>query len=309
MARRYKQKQQTMKTILTTLLLMLAIAGCNAQNDNMRDDVQCGGYRSKNYDTKPLKNVQGELTKIYCTYIDNDQYEPTLVRYEIKLDDTSFNGSISRERGYESYVFNVKKDAKLTRTISKALKESGIMEYNQWNVHVNGLPPITEFYISADFSSGEHFFMEFNGGHSPAGFMEKVAKFNNVVCKLADYSPEKCEKSKPYVSPYLGEHHFTYDKKGKVQHFSFIVENTSGRDNAEVISTGDFGEFHARCNASNVSGRYFFSIISYYDDSKITDVTINSLAGILDHNGGVITLEPLQAAPTLPDRNKLKEEK
>lgn len=298
-----------MKTILATLLLMLAIASCNAQNNNMNDKVQCGGYRSNNQDTEPIKNVKGELTKMYCTYINTEQYEPSLVRYEIQLDDTSFSGSISRERGYDSYAFNVKNDAKLTQTISNALKESGIMEYNKWNVHVNGLPPITEFYISADFSSGEHFFMEFNGGRSPEGFMEEVVAFNDAVCKLADYSPEKCEKSKPYVSPYLGEHHFTYDKKGKVQHFSFIVEKTTGNDNAEVISDGDFGYFHARCDARNVSGRYFFSILRYYDDSKITEATPNSLAGILDHINGEITLEPLQAAPTLPDRSRLKKEK
>ena len=60
-----------MKTRLLTLLLLLSsIAGGNAQNDNM-DTPVCGGYRSNNHNTKPLENVKGELTSIYCNFYDD----------------------------------------------------------------------------------------------------------------------------------------------------------------------------------------------------------------------------------------------
>ena len=56
-----------MKTILATLLLMLAVASCNAQNNNMNDKVQCGGYRSNNQDTEPIKNVKGPGCHLYVS--------------------------------------------------------------------------------------------------------------------------------------------------------------------------------------------------------------------------------------------------
>jgi len=297
-----------MKTILT-MLLLLAVAGCNAQHNNMRTQ-ECGGYRSNNQNTKPLENVKGELTYLFCTFYDGYSSEaPDFVEYEIRLNDTTFRGSISpTESGYDPYKFNVKKDARTTQALSKALKESGLLQFNGWNVHVNGLPPTTDFYISATFSTGEKFFMEFNGGRMPEGFTDASKVFNDAVIKAADFAPEKCEKSKPYVNPYHGEHHFNYSKDGKQQSFTFIVTPQGGEENAEVISKGDFGYLHARCNAHNVSGRYFVSILGYYDDSQITTPTRNSLAGILDHINGKITLEPLQAAPDLPDRSKLKKD-
>ena len=296
-----------MKTRLLTLLLLLSsIAGGNAQNDNM-DTPVCGGYRSNNHNTKPIENVKGELTSIYCNFYDEYYNEqPSIVQYSIRLDDTSFNGSIARERGYDSYKFNIKKDAKTIQTLTKALKESGLLKFNDWNVYVNGLPPITEFFISASFSTGEKFFMEFNGGRMPDGFMDAVQVFNDAVCKAADFTLDKCPKSKPRVNPYHGEHHFSYSKDGKQQSFTFIVKSTGGEENAEVISKGNFGYLHARCNAHNVSGRYFVSILGYYDDSAITTPTPNSLAGILDNVNGTLYLEPLQAAPDLPDRSKIK---
>ena len=308
MERQTRQKTATeMKTILT-LLLLLSVAGCNAQHNNMREP-ECGGYRSRNYDTEPLENVKGELTSIYCEFYDEYHSEkPALVTYDIRLDDTSFNGSISRERGYDSYKFNVKKSAKTVQALSKALKESGLLRFNGWNVYVNGLPPITEFFISASFTTGEKFFMEFNGGRMPDGFMDAVQVFNEAVCKAADFTPDKCEKSKPYVNPYHGEHHFHYSKDGKQQSFTFNIKSTGGEENAEVISDGDFGYLHARCNAHKVSSRYFVSILGYYDDSKITTPKPNSLAGILDNINGTLYLEPLQAAPDLPDRSKIKKE-
>ena len=289
------------------MLLLLAVVGCNAQQNNMTNQ-ECGGYRSNNHNTKPLENVKGELTYLFCTFYDEYSSEaPDFVKYEIRLSDTTLNGSISpSERGYDPYKFNAKKDAQNIQALSKALKESGLLRFNGWNVYVNGLPPITEFFISATFSTGEKFFMEFNGGRMPEGFMEAVKGFNDAVVKVTDFAPEKCEKSKPYVNPYHGKHHFDYSKDGKQQTFTFIVTPKGGEENAEVISKGDFGYLHARCNAHSVSGRYFVSILGYYDDSEITTPTRNSLAGILDHINGKITLEPLQAAPDLPDRSKLK---
>lgn len=184
-----------MRTITLTLLLMLTyLVGCNAQNNTMREPV-CGGYRSNNHDTKPLENVKGELTEIYCKFYDEYHSEmPALVEYSINLDDTSLSGYMSREKGYDSYKFNVTPDAKTIQALSKALKESGLLRFNGWNVYVNGLPPITEFFISASFSTGEKFFMEFNGGRMPDGFMDAVAVFNDAVCKAADFSLDKCQK-------------------------------------------------------------------------------------------------------------------
>ena len=296
---------------LLTLLLLLTAASCNAQHNNMNRTEQCGGYRSNQHETKPIDNVQGTLTSLYCTFHDMMWYgEPSFVRYDIKLDDKTFAGTIAREQGYDSYKFDIPNDAKTTEELTKALKQSGLLKFNTWNVYVNGLPPTTDFYISAQFSSGEKMFMEFNGGHCPSGFMDAVKVFNEAVRKAADYSPDKCPPTKPYVSPYLGEHRFIYQKDGRRQEFKFAVENSAGHgDNAEVLSTGDFGMLHARCSARNVTGRYFFSILSYYDDSQITTPKPNSLAGILSTAGGKIYLEPLQAAPKLPDRNLIQEQK
>lgn len=287
------------------MLLILTVISSYAQHNNMKKDEE-GGYRSKKFDTKPLEHVEGVITKLDCTFLDADRTEePTLIRYDIQLNDQKFHGSIAREGKYNAYNFDKPADS-IRLQLTKALKDSKLLQYNQWNVYVNGLPPISEFYINAKFSTGEKFFMEFNGGRAPNGFMEAVKIFNDAVYKAAEFSLDKCEKAKPYVNPYIGEHHFHYQKNGKEQFFVFKIEKQSQNDNAEVISYGSYGKFHARCNASNVGGRYFCSILSYYEDSEITTPAKKSLAGILDNNKGTIYLVPLQAAPELPDRSEIK---
>ena len=112
------------------------------------------------------------------------------------------------------------------------------------------------------------------------------------------------------MSPYVGTHHFVYNKNGKHQDFTFIVEPKGSPDgNAEVISDGDFGYVHLRCAANKVSGKYHFDVLRHYDDSKVRNVTKNSLAGIISMQKDVFFLEPLQACPDLPDRSLLEQEK
>jgi len=297
-----------MKISIILLLIVFSIIS-NAQNINsdMRNENEiCGGYRSKNTKTQPLKDIKGEVVKLYCTYYNRESTQ-SFIKYDMQLDSLSLKGSISPEGEYEKFQFNIENTAKNIQTLSKALKESGLLDFNKWSVYVNGLPPIVEFYISATFSTGEQLYIEFNGGHSPDGFDKAADKFSEAFLNIVEYSPDKCKALKPYVNPFLGEHHFVYSKNGKEQFFNFIIENNTGKDNAEVISKGDFGEFHARCNATNVTGRYHVSILRYYDDSNVKTAKEGSLAGIIFNNNGNLWLEPLQAAPDLPDRNRILE--
>ncbi len=292
-------------------MFVLCIFVCNAQNnsDMIKEPEICGGYRSNNRTVSPIENVKGEVEELYCVFYDGINTYASFLKYELNLDSANFKANISREGCYEPFKFNTENSPNLKKKLSDALKNSGLFKFNNWSVHVNGLPPIVEFFISAKFSTGEKFYMEFNGGRSPRGFEDAVNAFSDEILQLTGYTPEKCNPSKPYVNPFLGRHHFVYSKNGKLQHFDFILENTTGIDNAEVISTGDFGDFHARCNASKVSGRYHFSLNSYYDDSKIKNVSKNSLTGIIYSNAGKLYLEPLQAAPSLTDRTGIAEDK
>lgn len=294
------------------LPIVFLMQSCNAQNNsnmNINSNV-CGGYTSNNRTTKPLENVSGEVEHLYFHFYNGNHSDNLPTSYRIDIDNQELKAKLSAPTdGYDNYEYNAEYTKDIQQKLSKALKESGLLIYNKWNVVVAGLPPIYDMVLDAKFSSGEKLYIEFNGERYPNGLDIAAEKFAKAICELTNYSPEKCPKSKPYVNPYLGKHKFVYNKDGKTQTFTFILENTSGKDNAEVISEGDFGYFHARCYTSNLSNCYHFNILSYYDDSKITTESKHSIAGILYNNNGNLTLEPLRACPDLPDRSKLKEEK
>ena len=293
---------------LIPLMMLFNFLSCNMFGQK---SPECGGVVYNVRKTKPLNNVSGTISNIsfslYNGEWNREQFPLTL---DFDLKDGVFSGSVCRDLDYESYKFEYDADAEMVGKLSNLLKESGIMEFNNWNVVVAGLPPIYDVNISANFTSKEHLYINFNGGRDPVGFNECLQKFVLSICELVDYDPEKCPKAKPYVSPYVGTHHFVYNKNGKHQDFTFIVEPKGSPDgNAEVISDGDFGYVHLRCAANKVSGKYHFDVLRHYDDSKVRDVTKNSLAGIISMQKDVFFLEPLQACPDLPDRSLLEQEK
>lgn len=291
-------------------LLTLVLLNLNSCNMFGQDRPVCGGVVHDVHKTKPLENVKGTVTYLSFEVYNRewmDGEKPLSV--ECMLREGHFRGSVARDEEHESFKFDFEADDVFFKKLSDALKESGMLEFNNWNVEVAGLPPTYDLYISAKFSTGESLYINFNGGRAPVGFSECALNFALSVCRMVDYDREKCPKLKPYVSPYVGTHNFIYQKNGKTQHFTFIVESTGGSDgNSEVISDGDFGYVHLRCAANRVSGKYHFDVLRHYDDSKLTQVKKNSLAGIISLKNDVFYLEPLQAAPDLPDRSLLKQE-
>ena len=275
-----------------------------------QDRTVCGGVVRDVRKIKPLENIKGSVTYLSFEVFNREWMggeKPLSV--EGMLCEGHFGGNVARDEEHESFKFDFDADDTFIKKISNALKESGMLEFNNWNVKVAGLPPTDDFYISAKFSTGESLYINFNGGRSPVGFSECALNFVMSVCRMVDYDPEKCPKLKPYVNPYVGTHNFVYQKSGKTQHFTFIVEPTGGDDgNSEVISDGDFGYVHLRCAANKVSGKYHFDVLRHYDDSGLTQVQKNSLAGIISLKNGDFYLEPLQAAPDLPDRSLIKQE-
>ncbi len=311
-----------MKKLILLTLLPLTIASCSAQNQGdmnifkriFNGRPECGGTISKDLDPKPLENVKGYVTYISCTYNDADvNYKSVMPRaLELFIFEGKLKGSVSRQndsKRYDSFNYELPFNEQLGTQIADAIRNSGMLAFNEYSWVVAGLPPCYDFDISATFSSGEKLYIKFNGDRCPAGFRDVTNSFVTAICKMVDYSPEKCPEEKPYVSPFIGEHHFVYNGDGKTQSFTFIMrQKVEDGCNAEVISDGDFGYIHLKCSTSNVSGGLFFDVVSHYEDSKIQSVAKNSLAGILSIQDGVIYLKPLQAAPDLQDRSLLKEQ-
>ncbi len=162
------------------LLACLLMAGCGAINDNamfgwIRKSPERGGYSSKNERSKPLGNVSGELVSLLFDY-----YNASLsgmVGTKVRLTDGKVTFVLKPTMYSEKETIELNATPELRRALDSLVKESGMMEYNKWSVHVNGLPPTHDCHMSADFSTGEHLSFSFNGGNCPIGFSSVAEAF------------------------------------------------------------------------------------------------------------------------------------
>lgn len=149
-------------TLFAVILLMTACVSCDKGDNPEPDPPIDGGYRSKNYETSPLGNIEGSLVRLEMKLI--DEYIETF--------------KIEEENGVYrvTHTKNGREDSQLIDKISSEwlgefIKTCGINRFNGFDVYVNGVPDDAGYiYCSADYSSGEHLFFEGNAGNEPEDF-------------------------------------------------------------------------------------------------------------------------------------------
>ena len=277
---------------------------------NAKKPPDCGGKRYDERKMKPLTDVSGTITQLSLFFYNYQcNTDSTVLSCNLNVADSKLSAELSVDREHSAYKFDTDFTAEIADNIKQQLRQSGLLAMNGWCVETNGLPLTEDCSLSITFSSGKRYHMSFNGGAYPPGFKEASKQFLAYIERLTDYAPSKCELIPPYVSPFVGTHVFVYKRDGKTQRFTVTVKNTSGTDNVELVSEGDFENEHIRANGSKVYGareQYFLQISGYYSDSPEQNSTPNSLAAILYRKSGKMYLEPLQMGKKLPEKVDLE---
>ncbi len=149
-------------TLLAVLLLMTVCVSCDKGGNTEDDPPIDGGYRSKNYETSPLGNIEGSLVKLETKLI--DEYTET---FKIEEENGVYRITHTKNGREDSQLI----DKLSSEWLGEFIKTCGINRFNGFDVFVNGVPDDAGYvYCSADYSSGEHLFFEGNAGNEPADF-------------------------------------------------------------------------------------------------------------------------------------------
>ncbi|MCQ2973479.1 MAG: hypothetical protein MJ211_01565 [Bacteroidales bacterium] len=289
----------------------LLLTNCNAQNNNSMFNFfrheEKGGYKSKQLTTKPLKNVEGKITKM-SFFFHNDECanKESQQIYNIEITNDTLSVSITPDQWHNSFKYKVKFSEDIQNKIDSFVKESGLLNFNNYYVKVNGLPLTLDCDFSATFSSGENCYFSFNGGHYQGGMLDSILNFAKNIEKFVEFNPDKCSEYKPPVNPFIGTHKFVYQNKGKSETFIISINNSSSNSNAEIVMFGDFGNEHIKANAAKIYGsgkeKYYININEYFDDSNEKTNNKGDLGAIMYNDNGILTLEPLRIGKKLPEK-------
>jgi len=286
---------------------MLSLFG--GENNHMS-----GGYRSNSHATAPLVGHVKGLKKFSLDY----RTEIVTVIVEADLDAGTLCSEIGVSERFKrdgGMACKRKLDPEEAARLSEAVFADGLLNYNGYNVHVNGLPLIEECDLSMEFYEGKPYYLHYNGGRGPANFRAELVKLWPLLFELGRYAPGKGKPPMPPMPAILGSHRFEFADGKKRGTLTANIETLYRRENVvgqgELISEGDFGKKHFRVDARYVTsgnGRYDLGMVQELEDSvgKTPD-NWHFAAMITRDFDGNLMCEAYSAMPGLEDRKAVYE--
>lgn len=298
--------------IFTFMAVLIAIALYAQHTGEMglfskKQPPVCGGYTSKKEECKSMENEKGTISSIFLFFYD----EYKALKIESKDDTVKiYICSDTNEYLYQEFPFPA--TDKTFSTLTNLVRKNGLLKYNGWGVHVSGLPLTTDCTFSMKFTSGNSYYMEFNGGHSPMGFYEDMQNFVKDIKELVNFDEASNKDIPPYVSPFWGTHKFVYEAGGKKQTIIYSSDLEGIHDNIDLKTYGDFYSYqHIHCSGHKIhSGqeRYDLDIEEYFEDSEQKPSTRNSTAAIIYQRAGKLEMEVLQVCPSIAGKDVILKE-
>ncbi len=278
-------------------------------HNGARDRVECGGYSSKQMSTESLAGRVKDLKKLSLYY----DTETIHLRFIADLEAGPMEAEVTVRDGSEPFGgTSCKRSLKEGEAgrLEQAVLSTRLLEYNGYNVHVNGLPLIEECSLSMTFAEGDAFHLSFNGGHGPGGFTEELMKMWPLLFEMAGYAPGKCIPPTPGMSSLVGTHRFEYvrgEKKGTLTiRLDSMYRRKDAESQGELFSEGDFGKKHFLVNTSYVTtgnGRWDVYLVRELEDSIGVTPDSWKFAAMLEREyDGRLRCEALSAMPDLEDR-------
>ena len=274
-----------------------------------RGRVECGGYSSKQMSTNSLTGRVKDLKKLNLNY----STETVRIRFVADLEAGTLEAEIAVSDSSAPFGgTSCKRDLKEGEAgrLEQAVLSTRLLEYNGYNVHVNGLPLIEECLLSMTFAEGDAFHLSFNGGHGPGGFTEELMMLWPLLFEMAGYAPGKCIPPTPGMSSLVGTHRFEYvrgEKKGTLTiRLDSMYRRKDAESQGELFSEGDFGKKHFLVNTSYVTtgnGRWDVYLVRELEDSIGVTPDSWKFAAMLEREyDGRLRCEALSAMPDLEDR-------